>query len=512
MIALLPLSHFIFAIASLAWKRGKRGILLFSLLLDTVIIATIFVHLSNGEPISIVLGGWRRGMGIELAADQTSLAFSLLILLLSAAVLAYLWNDRMRSYFYMLLHLMLGATFALILARDLFNIYVVMELLTLTSVLLIAYERRPHQIWASLKYLLFASLGMSLYLLGVALTYYHTGTLNLVLLAERIPREDVPNWVILAASLLVVGVAVKAGIFIFSLWLPAAHSVALPAVSALLSGVVIKKGVVDIIRLAPIFPISFPLLILAAISAFLGVLYTLSTTNLRRMLAFSTLSQIGYLILGIGIGTEIALSGSLGYAVAHGLFKGLLFLAAGVAIKATGQEEIAGLIALRHRIPVAARASLLLGTLGIVSMPPLAGFYGKSLLSAGTASPVIQMLLVLISIGTMVAFARLIPLFWLGRGPSMERSKIVSFFILGLPIIFFLPLARLFIPLEQWRVSLYPLLFLESLIVIAAGIFLYRILYRRPFRLPQRIFRLEEAILIILTGFFLVFFLTMPFR
>ena len=508
MIALLPLSHFLFAAASLAWERGTRGLLLFSLLLDATLVGGLFMRFAHGETISLVLGGWGRGMGVELADDRYSLVFCLLVLLLAGGVIAYLWKERLRPYFYMLLHLLFGSVFALLFARDLFNIYVIMELLTLTSFLLVAYERRAYQIWASLKYLLLASLGMGMYLFGVAIIYYHTGTLNLGLLASRLATEQGTPWLLLSSSLLVTGIAIKSGIFIFSLWLPAAHASASPAISALLSGLVIKMGVVVLFRLAAVVDLSLPLLVLGSLTGLLGVVYAIFTYDLKRMLAFHTLSQIGYILLGIGIGSPITIDGSLAYAVGHGLFKGLLFLAAGAAVQATKRRTIPGLIVERAQIPLAVRVGLLVGTMGIMGLPPLAGFCGKSLLESGVRSPVLKGILFLLSIGTVISFSKLIPLFRFERGPSSTWPKKLSYVTLGLPILLFLPLTRLVLLFDDWKEFLSVVHVLESLIVVGVGYLIYRILPKRPLPLPQRIFRLEEGILVILAGFFLVFLLS----
>lgn len=508
MVALLPLVHFGFAALSLAWGRVTRELILLSLVFDAVLVGLLSAGLSQGKPLVIVLGGWEKGIGIELAADRFSLNLTVLVLLLGGAVVAYLWHERLRPYFFMLLHLLLGSVYTLVFARDLFNIYVTLELLTLVSFLLVGYERKPYQIWASLKYLLLASLGLGIYLLGVAIIYYHTGTLNLGLVAARLVDQPNAPWVLLASSLLVTGVAVKSGIFIFSLWLPAAHSSASPAISALLSGLVIKMGVVVLFRLTSAFSLSLPLLVLGALTGLLGVIYAIFTYDLKRMLAFHTLSQIGYITLGIGIGSEIGIAGSLEYIIGHGLFKGLLFLAAGVAVRTAGEGDIPGLIARRAKIPLSARVALLVGTLGIMGVPPLAGFCGKSLLSAGVQSPVIQTVLILISLGTVASFAKLIPLFRIERGPSSTWPVKLAFVILGLPILLFLPLARLLVPTAQLSLSLHVLPFVKSLLVVGGGFLLYRLLSRRPFHLPQRIFRLEEAILVILSGFFLIYLLS----
>ena len=507
-IALLPLGHFLFAALSLAWKRGGRGLTLLSFLIDAVLVGELFTRFAHGETISVVLGGWNRRMGIELADDRYSLVFCILALLLAGGVIAYLWKEQLRPYFYMLFHLLLGSVFALLFARDLFNIYVIMELLTLVSFLLVGYERKSYQIWASLKYLVLASLGMGIYLFGVAVIYYHTGTLNLSLVATQLVGQQDAPWLLIASSLLATGIAIKSGIFIFSLWLPAAHASASPAISALLSGLVIKMGVVVLFRLSCVFSLSLPLFVLGTITGLVGIAYAISTYALKRMLAFHTLSQIGYIMLGIAMGSEIGIVGALAYALGHGLFKGLLFLAAGAAVQATGRGDIPGLIARRSRIPLATRVGLLVGTMGIMGIPPLAGFCGKTLLSNGAESLVIQMILVLLSIGTVISFAKLIPLFQFGRSPSSPWPKTVAYVILGLPMVLFLPLTHFFLPTELWRESFGTIPFLKSLLVVGAGLLIYRFLPKRPLPPPQRVFRLEEAILIILSGFFLIFVLS----
>jgi multicomponent Na+:H+ antiporter subunit D len=506
-IALLPLGHFMLGVLSLLWQRGARRLLPFALLVDALLIGSLWARVAGGTSVSIVLGGWGRDLGIELVADKISLGFSFLALLLTLAVTVYLWRERLRPYFYVLLHFLLASVFALVFARDLFNIYVIVEILTLVSFLLVGYERKAQQIWASLNYLILAALGMAMYLFGVGIIYYHTGTLNLTLLVERIAGMHDQMWLITASTLLVVGASIKAGVFVFSLWLPAAHASASPAVSALLSGLVIKMGVVVLFRLSTVLDISLPLMVLGGITGVVGAVYATFTYELKRMLAFSTLSQIGYLLVGIGIGTPLAIAGSLTYSVAHGLFKGLLFLAAGQVVRTTGSAFIPQQIALRDKIPRATRIALLVGTLAIAGLPPLAGFCAKGLLSAATDSLPLRLLLVFVSLGTVVAFSKLAPLLNPWRGCSDEGAKAVSYSILVLPIVAFLPLSFLFVSRIQVLSSLGLLQAGESVAIIGVGFLAYLALRGHPVRLPQRIFRLEEAILTILSMFFVTFLL-----
>ncbi len=500
-LAILPLGHFLAGVLSLALPRGRRVLLALSLVVDAVLIGILCREVGLTGGVRIVLGGWDRAVGIELAADWVSLSFCGLLLGLALSVTAYLWREELEAYFFLLVHLLFGAVFGLLFSRDLFNIYVVLELLTLASFLLIGYERKPAQLWNGLKYLFFSAFGMGIYLFGVGVVYGHLGSLNLEVIASRLPA-DLPPWGALAAALLVTGVAVKAGVFIFSLWLPGTYASAHPAVSALLSGLVINMGFVVLLRLAAVFPIEGALFVLGAGTGIVGAVYMIAAYDLNRLLAFSSLSQIGYLMLGLGSG---AVGGAVAYAVAHGLFKGLLFLAGGEAVQSAGRRDIPGLVG--KRIPVQARLGLLVGTLAIIGFPPLAGFAGKAVLSGGSGNVAFQVILGVISLGTVIAFSKLVPVFRSANTGKVAGEKAVAYAILALPILFSLPIMGALVPMGLWRRLLSPAAIAKPLFIIGLGFILYRTVFQRPFPLPARIFRLEEGSLLVLAGFFLVFLL-----
>jgi len=506
-LAVLPLAHFVLGALCYANKRAARALAAIGWCLGVAITVLLLVESRNGAPIAVVLGGWSPGLGIELRFDSFAAAFFPLVLLLELAVILYVRKDDHRPLFYALLQFLLGAVFALLLTQDLFNTYVILELLTLVSFLLVGYERRPAQIWASLKYLILASIGMSFFLVGIAIVYRHTGTLNLHLLADALARQPDAPWVTLAGALLTAGVAVKAGLFTFSLWLPAAHTAAPSAISALLSGLVIKMGIVVLFRLSQLFPLELTFQVLGAATALLGVVYAACARDLKRMLAFHTLSQIGYLVLGMAIGTPAALAGVLAYSVAHGLFKGLLFLAAGEASAVAGSGRFHDLAARRAEIPNVTIGALLIGTLGIVALPPLAGFGAKAALLASYPNPFIVTIFALTSVGTAFSFAKLLPLFRFRREAAQGSGRLAAYSVLSVPILCFIPLTLSVLPRLQPDVALRPVFVAESLAAIAVGALLYRSTHRRTLPLPRRIFHLEEATLVILVGLLLVFFL-----
>jgi len=504
-LAVLPLSRFVLGLLCHLSERKARLLAVVGWCISAALTVLLILETRDGSTITVGLGGWPADLGIVLRFDAVSAAVCPLVLLLELAAILYVRKDAPRPLFYALLQFLLGAVFALLLSQDLFNEYVILELLTLVGFLLVGYDRRPAQVWASLKYLVLASVGMGFFLVGVAVVYRHTGTLNLGLLAGILADQPDAPWVVLAATLLTAGVAVKAGLFGFSQWLPAAHSAAPPAVSALLSGLVIKMGIVVILRLSQVFPLGATLQLLGAATALLGVVYAAYARNLKRMLAFSTLSQIGYLALGLAIGTPQALAGVLDYAIAHGLFKGLLFLAAGEASRAVGSGRFDDLVSKRAAIPNATVGALLVGTLGIVGLPPLAGFGAKAVLLGSHPNVFVATILVLTSIGTAFAFAKLLPLFRFRRAASCPSDRIAAYAVLALPILFFVPLTGVTLPSLQLGSGLRPLLVVESVGAIAIGVLLHRLSARRTPRLPRRIFFLEEAVLAILIGLLLVY-------
>jgi len=501
-LAVLPLSRFVLGVLCYAGKRVSRTVAAVGWCATAALSIYLLIATRDGATITIGLGGWAAELGIVVRFDAVAAAFSPLVVLLELAVLLYARKEDRAPLFYALLQFLLGAVFALLLAQDLFNEYVILELLTLVSFLLVGYERRPAQIWASLKYLVLASIGMSLFLVGVALIYRHTGTLNLSQIGGIIQGRPEADWIPLATVLLVVGVSVKAGVLGLSQWLPAAHSAAPTEISALLSGLVIKMGVVVLLRVSQVFPLGLTLQALGAVTAVVGVLYAAYAKSLKRMLAFSTLSQIGYLVLGLAIGTPEALAGVLDYAIAHGLFKGLLFLAAGEAARAAGGGRFEELAAHRELIPRATTTALFVGTLAIVGLPPLAGFGAKSALFACHPSPFVFAVFIVTTVGTAFAFAKLLPLFRWRRG-ARRSDRTSAYAVLAVPILFFIPFTVTTFPSLHLATGLEPLLVIESLGAVAAGLLLHRWLGHRAVRLPKRLFFLEEAVLGILLAWLL---------
>lgn len=503
---LLPLLRFVFAVLSIAVARARRPLIVLSLIIDGALLAALIVRLAGGEPAMLTVGGVPEGIGISMFGDRIGLTFAVLAWSLNIAVGIYAVKDRLQPYFFLLLHLVIGACYALAFTKDLFNAYLLFDLLTLASFLLVGYPRRSRQIWASLNYLILSSLGMSIFLLGVGVVYAHTGVLDVALLRPMIAAAEGEAWVLLAGALLVSGIAVKAGVFLFSLWLPSAHARAMPLVSALLSGLVIKMGVLELFRLADVFPIQLPLIVLGATSGLLGILYAVNSTDMKRLLAFSTLAQIGYILIGFGAGTEIGRLGALSYAVAHGLFKALLFLSVGEAAAYVGSAQIAQLREHRDLIPFGTRIAMGIGILGIMGLPPLAGYDAKAILEDGLQSGFLHAIFVIISLGTVIAFAKALPVLFSRSSVRTHRAHVSAYAWLSLLIIFFWPISLLVTPLDVCLHVFSGPHLAEAVAAFLGGGALYGMVLRhRTFRLTDAIFRMDVAPLLVLAGFMLVY-------
>ena len=415
------------------------------------------------------IGDW----AIPWLGDPLAATFWGLALFLHFVIL--LGQDHPRQ-FYPLLTLLIGTTLSAVLSQDLFNLYVALELSSLIAFLLVGMEGKPAQVWASLKYLILTSCGMTLYLLGVGFVYGELGTLSLVEIAG-LGMGLGDRGLTLGVGLLLAGAAAKGGVFLYALWLPLAHGYAPAPVSALLSGVVVKMGIVALARISAAFPVSEVLVGLGLVTGLLGAIHALWEPRLKVFLAYSTTSQLGYLLLGFGFG---AWRGALAYAVAHGLVKGLLFLAAGRAEK----EGTSHLISrLPGKLSGETRALLALGTLAIVGFPPLAGYPAKGLLAAG-APPWGKWALAALALATAAYFAKLLPLL-LGGGP-WPRPRYLPGWLLGAAVV----------GTGLWGLIALPEMRAPPQVLFGMGLplmgfLVQRVLARLPLRLPR--WRLDEA-------------------
>ncbi len=369
--------------------RGGRVAIL-AMLVQTALALDLAARLIREGVRVHAVGAWGAPLGIDLHADGLAAAMLLLTqgvaLALFVYARAYLAEQEARMWFWPLAGLMVAAMNALLLSADLFNLYVTLELLGLSAVALVAAGGRPAQVRAALRYLLVGLVASGAYLLGVALIYGVYGTVAIADLSVLV-AADAPLPVWLAGMLMFLGLLAKTALFPFHFWLPPAHGSAPVPVSALLSALVVKVSFYLVLRLwlGPFAPLTGSAGWLAGLLGAAAILWgswqALRATRLKVLVAWSTVAQLGYLFLIFPLLAPggPALAAGVLHAVSHGLAKAAMFAAAGVLIRATGQDAIAGLTGVADRLPITLFAFGLAGVT-LMGLPPSGGFLAKWLL------------------------------------------------------------------------------------------------------------------------------------
>ena len=361
-----------------------------------VALALTAVVLRTGDAVTYVLGGWAPPLGIALRADGLAAAMLLTTAVILAAVILFakaefrapegVADARAPTVFWTLLLALWAALNLVFLAEDLFSLFVALELLTFAAVPLVCLDGRPETVAAALRYLLFALLGSMLYLLGTGLIYGAHGTLDIVQLSTAIRPTPA---VVLACSLMTVGLLAKAALFPLHLWLPPAHAGAPAPASAILSALVVKAPLYLIVRLwfdvmpgIPGFAAGQVLGALGAAAILFGGVLALRQARLKLLVAYSTVAQIGYLFILfplVQLGSPDAWIGGILQVVSHAIAKAAMFLAAGLIAERLGHDRIGELGGIGRALPMTTLAFGLAG-LSLMGLPPSGGFVAKWLL------------------------------------------------------------------------------------------------------------------------------------
>jgi multicomponent Na+:H+ antiporter subunit D len=324
--------------------------------------------------------------GVTLLVDELSGFFILTNALVTAAVILYCWQNRDKTAFFyaqtIIVHGSVNAAFA---CTDFISLYVALEVSGIAAFLLIAYPRSDRSIWVALRYLFISNTAMLFYLVGAGLVYQASHSFSFIGLKDAPPE---------ALALIFVGLLVKGGVFVSGLWLPLTHSESETPVSALLSGIVVKAGVYPLIRCALIVEDVNPLIRLFGVStALLGVFYAVFEKDTKRMLAFHTVSQLGFILAAPEVGGF--------YALTHGLVKSALFLIAGNLPSRNFKE-------LQYQpIHTPIWIALVIASFSISGFPLLAGF-GAKVLTTKNLLPWQVIGMNIAAVGTSISFAKFI--------------------------------------------------------------------------------------------------------
>jgi len=348
-------------------------------------------------PFSYEMGAWAPPWGIELRMDEFGASIAVIGFLEVLTVLfAIKYVEKLLlpvriPYFYTLMLLNAAGMIGFAVSGDLFNMFVFLEILSLSGYALVAIAGERIAEMAAFKYLALGAVSSLFVLLSVGLLYAVTGTLNIADVAKRLAGTGYALPVAVALAGLVLGFSVKAALFPLHAWLPDAHAIAPSPVSAVLSGLVVKIGVLGTLRVLQIYyaarPQQLPVLNgmlawLGAISIVMGAFFAIFQEDIKMMLAYSTISNIGYIFMGIGLGSTYGLIGATVHIFNHALIKVTLFLAAGAIIYRTGYRNLTDLRGVGRVMPWTS-AVMTVGALSIVGIPPTAGFLCKWYIALG---------------------------------------------------------------------------------------------------------------------------------
>lgn len=335
------------------------------------------------------VGGWIPPIGICMVLDSLTsfmlITVNLIAFLVTIYSISYMERYTDKWKFYTLFLLMLAGMNGVIVTGDLFNLFVFLEIGSISSYALVAYGVEHEELEASFKYTVMGSIASSFILLGIALLYSYTSSLNMADISRTLAQGKSSQVVFFVSVLFLMGFGLKAALVPFHAWLPDAHPSAPAPISAMLSGVLIKA--LGVYALARIFfnvlgmnaISSSILMVLGTISMVLGGLLALGQEDIKRLFAYSSISQIGYVVLGIGMGTHLGILAGLFHLFNHATFKSLLFLNSGSIEYATGTRDLRKMGGLTSKMPVTGYSSLV-GSMSISGIPPLSGFWSKLLI------------------------------------------------------------------------------------------------------------------------------------
>lgn len=456
--------------------RLDRYLALLGALVSAVYAAQLFVEES---PVTLRL---LDNFGVSLLLDELAGFFILTNALVTAAVILYCWRSDKTTFFYaqtLILHGSVNAAFA---CTDFISLYVALEVLSIATFLLIAYPRSDRSIWVGLRYLFISNVAMLFYLVGAVLVYKAHHSFDFAGLRGAPPE---------AIALIFMGLLVKGGIFVSGLWLPLTHSESESPVSALMSGIVVKAAVLPLVRCALLLEEIDPIVrILGVGTALLGVFYAVFEKDTKRILALSTISQLGFILAAPEVGGF--------YALTHGLVKAALFLIVGVLPSRNLKE-------LQHQpLHTPIWIALVIASFSISGFPLLSGF-GAKVLTMKNLLPWQVISMNLAALGTAIVYAKFIFL------PHKNQDKAErSPFKLGFWAAMLLLLGGLFAANIVYYEAFTFENVVKPLITTVIGWAAYLLIFRRVVvKLPRMLEQFEHLIGVMILNLILLFWMAL---
>jgi len=346
-----------------------------------------YLNLSVQKAGVIVIAVWGQlppfGGCFEIDTLSIFMSGSIAVLGFLVAIysISYMENESRLTEFYTLMTFMMAGMTGVVMAGDLFTLFVFWELMGLSSYVLVAFlKSKWGPIEAGFKYLVMSATAGAFLILSMAIIYGMTGTLNFAAIADSLRGAAASPWIIALFSTLVVGFGVKSAIVPLHTWLPDAHPEAPSPISALLSGIVIETGLYALARVLFLTfdpgMIKLPIAFLAVLTMTLANVMALLQTDIKRLLAYSSIAQVGYMLIGLAAGTAYGFMGLFLHIFNHSMMKGMAFLASGSIVHETGTRDISSLRGIGKMMPVTS-ISLFIALLGLGGVPGTNGFISK---------------------------------------------------------------------------------------------------------------------------------------
>lgn len=377
-------------------KPFKITLILGFIVLGLVLVSSVYLlwYVNNVEIIRYTFGGFEARFGIEFVVDPFSALFTTIIAILATIIYIYSSGDSTDGIekteygrYYILLFLLMMSMFGILYTNDIFNTYVFIEILSITTCAIISIKKKKDTYTSAFRYLMMNELGSLSYIIGVALIYMATGYTNITLIGESVSNafQAYQLNIVIALGFMIIGLGIKAAIFPFHIWLPDAHSSAPSTSSAILSAIVIKVYILVFVKvLFRVFnveilnemSISTILLILAGVGMIMGSVFAIAQKDVKRMLGYSSVAQMGYILLGIGLLSFEGLRAAFFHILSHGLMKTALFLSVGEIIFYKKTRKVNDFDGLGFIMPVA-MGVFSIAALGMIGLPLTSGFISK---------------------------------------------------------------------------------------------------------------------------------------
>jgi len=428
---------------------GKKGKSVATLLANLATVSLLALAVASiGQSGVYEIGKWSIPLGINLVLDGLSSLLLLAISVVSTAAMLfsarYMEQYTAKSKYLSLFMLMVAGMNGVVLSGDIFNLFVFLEIASIASYALVGFGCEHEELEASFKYMVMGSIGSIFVLFAVALVYGNTGSLNMAYISKAIQSSGLNAGLAFALALFITGFGLKAALVPFHAWLPDAHPSAPAPISAMLSGVLIKAlGVYALARVVfNVFGISISigwlLIVLGILSMVAGAFLAIGQWDFKRLLAYSSISQLGYVILGIGLGgliiarggnlawASLAILGGLFHLINHAVYKSLLFLTSGSIEMSTGTRQMKQMGGLAEKMPVT-RATCTVASASIVGIPPFSGFWSKLILVIAAIQAGfywIAATIVFVSLCTLIMYLKVQRYVFLGELPeNLQQTK-----------------------------------------------------------------------------------------